>query len=334
MSAIPPQQIELTGPIYVGTILNWMLLGSLVVQLYNYCLTCSKDRKIIKFTVFFLFVCDLVQTGLATDYSWKTLVSFWGDPTILMVVPDTAVSLSVVNPIISGIVQIFFAWRIWHLSGEQKWFRVFPALIVMVALMQAISALVASIRFFAGGGDLTLLPALKPGFTVWLVGSFIADILIALCMVYLLKRAQTRSFSKRTDSVLSRLVVNAIHTGAVTAIAAGIDLALFVRFENNNFHQAPAFLLGKLYSNVLVANLNARAQHKQMGMAGQYSDSSRPTHQEGSYSLSQFRATDATRMRHHDMDLETGVVHIRTEIIADDDYQTSSKPASGKVTVL
>jgi len=78
---------------------------------------------------------------------------------------------------------------------------------------------------------------------------------------------------------------------------------------------------------VLVANLNARAQHKQMGMAGQYSDSSRPTHQEGSYSLSQFRATDATRMRHHDMDLETGVVHIRTEIIADDDYQVSKELA-------
>ncbi|THU88742.1 hypothetical protein K435DRAFT_305028 [Dendrothele bispora CBS 962.96] len=164
-----------------------MLLGSLVVQLYNYCLTCSKDRKIIKFTVFFLFICDLVQTGLATDYSWKTLVRFWGDPTILAQVPDTAVSLSVINPIISGIVQIFFAWRIWHLSSEQKWFRVFPVLIVLVALMQAISALVASIRFFAGGGNLALLPALKPGFTVWLVGSFIADILIALCMVYLVR---------------------------------------------------------------------------------------------------------------------------------------------------
>ncbi|KAF5351363.1 hypothetical protein D9758_007982 [Tetrapyrgos nigripes] len=349
-SVIPPRQIELhvlvlsftlepltnfwfrTG--LVPSLSELSSTGCLVVQLYNYVLTCSKDRKIIKFTVFFLFFCDLAQSGLATDYSWKTLVSSWGDPLILQNPPDTAVSLSVVNPIISAIVQIFFAWRIWNLSAEHKWFRAFPVLIVMVALMQAISALVATIRFFAGGGDLTDLPALKPGFTIWLVGSFVADILIAGCMVFILSRARRKSFSKRTESILSRLVVNAIHTGTVTAVAAGVDLALFVRYDDNNYHQAPAFLLGKLYSNVLLANLNARAQHKRLGMPGQYSDTtSRPTGGD-SFGLSQFRATGSNISRTRNMnDLEPGVVHIRTEVMSDDDDATNtSKPGIGKLS--
>ncbi|THU79305.1 hypothetical protein K435DRAFT_29410 [Dendrothele bispora CBS 962.96] len=303
-----------------------MLLGSLIVQLYNYCLTCSKDRKLIKFTVFFLFICDLVQTGLATDYSWKTLVSFRSHPTSLSQIPDTAtVSLVIISTVVAGIVQFFFAWRIWHLSAEQKWFRVFPILIILVALMQVISALVVAIHFIAGGSHVELLPPMTPGLTVWLVGSFIADILIVLCMVYLLRCAKNQSFSKRTESILSKLVANSIHTGAITAIVAGIELALFLHYEiTSNFYQAPAFLLGKLYSNVLLANLNARARYKQIGMGGR----SNQTMPDNSYNLSEFRVADGLRMQHHDKDVETGAVHICTEVIADDDYQIPSKPGN------
>ncbi|THU80018.1 hypothetical protein K435DRAFT_874830 [Dendrothele bispora CBS 962.96] len=328
MSAIPPQQIQFTGPIYVGTILNWMLLGSLVVQLYNYYLTCSKDRAVIKFTVALLFACDLAQTALATDFSWKTLVRSWGDPSILMLPPKTALSLTVVNPIISGIVQMFFAWQV--IVPVKKRLPVTDLMhITGVAWTQALSALIATVRFFAGGGEMQMLPALKPGFTLWLVGNFVADIIIALCMVYLLMAAKTKSFSKNTESMLSKLVRNAIHTGAVTAIVATINLALFVTSSNSDaYYNAPAFLLGKLYSNVLLANLNARAQHKQMGLGGHYSESDRAAPIEGhapAYDLSQFRTTNVTRTR---QDIEAGIV-INTETIIDhDDASSSSKKDS------
>ncbi|THU87165.1 hypothetical protein K435DRAFT_804535 [Dendrothele bispora CBS 962.96] len=334
MSVIPPQQIQLknsTGPIYVGTILNWMLMGSLIVQLYNYYLTCSKDRAIIKFTVSLLFICDVAQTALATDFSWKTLVSSWGDPTILVLVPKTALSLSVVNPIISGIVQMFFAWQVivpvkrrlsvtdlMYITGEYG-----TSAEIKSGLGLLGHKLSPHLLFFVGGGEMQSLPALKPGFTLWLVGNFVADIFIALCMVYLLMCAKTKSFSKTTEGMLSKLVINAIHTGAVTAIVAAINLALFVSSDTNGYYEAPAFMLGKLYSNVLLANLNARAQHKQMGLGGEYSESDRQIH-DNAYDLSRFRTTNVARTR---QDLETGIV-IHTETIVDnlndEDHASSS----------
>ncbi|THV04739.1 hypothetical protein K435DRAFT_790744 [Dendrothele bispora CBS 962.96] len=215
--------------------------------------------------VYFLCLGDLIQTGLATDYAWKTLVSHWGDPTILVEVPRSSLSLSFINPILSAIVQIFFAWRLWYLMPGGNVGKIFPVLIVLVALMQCLSALIASIRFTVTS-DLSQLPALAAGFTVWLAGSFVADILIAICMVFVLKRAQAQAVSKRTETLVTRLLMNAVNTGAVTAVAAFVELILFVVYKDNNFHQAPAFLLGKLYTNVLLANLNSRAQNKDLGM--------------------------------------------------------------------
>lgn len=42
------------------------------------------------------------------------------------------------------------------------------------------------------------------------------------------------------------------------AAVAIIDVALFLAFPSANFHVAPALVLGKLYSNSLVATLNSR----------------------------------------------------------------------------
>ncbi|THV04740.1 hypothetical protein K435DRAFT_850589 [Dendrothele bispora CBS 962.96] len=313
----PPPLVELTGPIFIGAILNWALLGTLTLQVYIYSLESKKDRKIIKATVYSLFVIDLLQTGLATDYAWKTLVFF--DPNVLLDVPRSSLSLSFVNPVISAIVQIFFAWRIWYLN-QSKWARVFPILIVLVALMQAISAIVASIRFTLTS-DIAQLAKLRDGFTVWLVGTFVADVLIAACMVYVLRKAQQRAFSLRSETILTRLLMNAVNTGAVTAVGAGIELIMFLVFTNNNYHQAPAFVLGKLYSNVLLANLNARAQNKNLGMdanlnstgAGQSSGSS------NAYKLSRMAPTvgfQSGRSR-ADNDLESGIIHVRTEVVDD-----------------
>jgi len=39
--------------------------------------------------------------------------------------------------------------------------------------------------------------------------------------------------------VVNRLINNAIQTGSITVICAGIDLALFVGFTSNNYHYVP-----------------------------------------------------------------------------------------------
>ncbi|KAK0477644.1 hypothetical protein IW261DRAFT_1420927 [Armillaria novae-zelandiae] len=98
---------------------------------------------------------------------------------------------------------------------------------------------------------------------IWLGGSALCDTAIALCMTYLLSRAQTGL--KSTRILLSRLIILSIETGTVTAALAIIEMALFLTYHNNNYHTAPANCLVKLYSNTVLAVCNSRMTRRIRG---------------------------------------------------------------------
>ncbi|KAJ7716249.1 hypothetical protein B0H14DRAFT_3013056, partial [Mycena olivaceomarginata] len=144
--------------------------------------------------------------------------------------------------------QFFFACshqgilcrRIWQLRPPTIG-RVAVVLIVAVSLLQ-----------FAGTLGVTVVYALlQTNFaeitkvTMWLAGGFVCDIIIAGTMATLLWRAKHRSGFKSTETVLNRLIINTVETGAITATLALIELA----FE---------YIQGRMYSNVLLATLNGR----------------------------------------------------------------------------
>ncbi|KAJ3892034.1 hypothetical protein GG344DRAFT_76347 [Lentinula edodes] len=93
---------------------------------------------------------------------------------------------------------------------------------------------------------------------VWLSGGFTGDIIVATSMIIVLRFATSDAYSKRTQIVLQKLIVRAIETGSVTAIAALVVLVLFELFETNYIYIAAAFLLCNLYSNVVLASINGR----------------------------------------------------------------------------
>ncbi|KAJ3852729.1 hypothetical protein EV368DRAFT_82259 [Lentinula lateritia] len=93
---------------------------------------------------------------------------------------------------------------------------------------------------------------------VWLSGGFTGDIIVATSMIIVLRFATSDAYSKRTQIVLQKLIVRAIETGSVTAVAALVVLVLFELFETNYIYIAAAFLLCNLYSNVVLASINGR----------------------------------------------------------------------------
>jgi len=96
------------------------------------------------------------------------------------------------------------------------------------------------------------------GFTLWLAASLACDVFIAAAMLVILTEARRSTILKETNTLISRMVAHTIQTGAITAITAAVEIALFVTFPTDNKHVVPALILGKLYSNCLVATLNAR----------------------------------------------------------------------------
>ncbi|THU83176.1 hypothetical protein K435DRAFT_844131 [Dendrothele bispora CBS 962.96] len=264
----PGNALLIVGPILVGTMLSYMLLGIGITQVYVYYMSFPNDKNLMKISVYGLFFMDILQTIAISSSAWSFLGAGWGRPENLHVTDWGFALIPFFAGVCSAAVQLFFAWRIYvlgvHMSSTKS-FWVVICLIVGVSLAQAIAAIVTTIRWYFLN-DILKIQRLFGAVTVWLAGSAVADVLITISMTYLINTARVKTrqphfqgHARHTELLLSRLIRNTVETGAITAGAAVADLIFFLRFSNNGLHLAVAFGLSKLYTNTLYASLNTRA---------------------------------------------------------------------------
>jgi hypothetical protein len=251
----------LTAPMLAGTQANWLLLGTLTLQVYKFHVCFPNERTWIKALVYTIFCLEVAQTGITSHFAYSILVVGWGDPTIFGKLPWSSLATPIFTGITSVTVQIFFAWRIWNLKRDQLWARAVASLIVVLALMQSLAGIISD-AIFAVTTEVAELARLVKGVKVWLYGSAVCDIVITMSMLFILTQYRRSTPWKKTDSLITKLIYNTVETGAGTSLVAIADAVLFTKFPDNNINQVPGFMLGKLYSNVLVATINARRAQK------------------------------------------------------------------------
>ncbi|KAF8885012.1 hypothetical protein BD779DRAFT_1534969 [Infundibulicybe gibba] len=229
-----------SGPIFLGVILNWGLFSCLAVQVYIYYISNKKDRIGLKFLVCFLFLAAITQTSLATYYAWQVLVVSWsktGLPRsefLSSILNRAASAPPIINGIISAVVQIFFSWRIWFLNRTTLG-RIFAVLISIIAIMQSMTSVILTSLFDGAKHRFMTL--------AWLVSNFAADALIASSMLCTLYKAQRKSRSPGAKTIISRLMMNTVETGAITAVALGADIILLFL---SDYCRTITFILGQL----------------------------------------------------------------------------------------
>ncbi|PFH47980.1 hypothetical protein AMATHDRAFT_6241 [Amanita thiersii Skay4041] len=279
----------LSGPIFIGALFNWGLLGTLILQVYLFSINFPNEDWWLKLLVYSIFILDILQTAFATHWAWVTLLNFWGDGTVYTKFIWTFGTISILAGIVSGAVQNFFAWTCekanleaeghshhhsHHLCPDYigKRFLLLDWTTAnrgnQVSLMQSLCVIVLGIKLYVGTEDFIIKVAqLNPIARTWLIGSAVCDILIAGTMIYILLDARRNSAFKQTETLITKLIIHTIETGAVTVVVASVEVALGIRFKDNHLHLVPAVLLGKMYSNVLLANLNGRARMQQNRLA-------------------------------------------------------------------
>jgi len=252
------------APIMFGLIWNWFLMGTLMVQVYYYHVTFTKDPKVLKALVYIVFLCDLAQTGIATQTAYYTFVVYYANPQVLNDPSRTIIAQPLFDGIIGALVQGFYAWRIWELGKNLiSKIALFIILVTIsvVALLQAVSALTAAFLY------LTLQPhpinifiaKVDKCVEIWLASGMTVDTIIALTMSFLVLRARDTTQHQPSVSILTKILVRVVATGVLTAFAAMIGLVVFVRFLKTDLYETPGYILGKLFSNALLVNLNVRS---------------------------------------------------------------------------
>ncbi|KAL1713052.1 hypothetical protein EV715DRAFT_296468 [Schizophyllum commune] len=256
-----PELLAVLVPQFIGIIFNYLLFGVFIVQLYLYVTFSIQDPLPIKLFVYTIAILDTVQTGFLTDLSYGLLVTRWGDVEGLAHRPWTALTLLVVNGLVAAMIQIFFSWRIWVLSGKKLWSYLLSGFIVIVALIQCLAAIISGARSAVISKTVSPIEtviAIFPGCVVWLAGSLLCDLIITVSMFLLLTRSRRGTPFRRTEDLLTRMINLTLETGLATTIVAALELSLLVARPYEEFHEAPGYALGKLYSNALLATLNAR----------------------------------------------------------------------------
>jgi len=247
-----PNVAALSGPVLIGYILNFMLYGTLSVQVYMYYLAFPKDTPVAKALVSLLYAVETTQTILIIHDAFATYAKGFMNLEALNNVGLNWLSVPVMSGIVSCSVQLFFAYRIWVLS--RSIFVV--AIVVLIALTQCGAALAAGGQAFIIGNFADLQTEAFVSTSIWLAGSALCDVIIAAAMTYYLS-TRTTGF-RATNVLISRLIRMTVETGTITATVATLDVTLFLSFRHANYHTVPALILAKLYSNTCLAVLNSR----------------------------------------------------------------------------
>ncbi|KAF9460302.1 hypothetical protein BDZ94DRAFT_1311674 [Collybia nuda] len=270
LPSIPSNIAFLTGPPLLGIMLNWCLLGILIVQIYVYRLHFHNDKTWLKsfgilssllvghftddvvFIVYILFFLEMIQTGLSTADAFHWFAYGFGNMNTLGTAYISAFDAPIMNSFMAFMVQLFYSWRLWILSKS----RVLVMVIVIVGGTQAIGGLVMGVQTAI---DNRVSAKEVPSLTVWLVGSVVADAVIAVGMTYyLLKARRNIRRTGKTDDIILRIVRLTIETNSLSAGIAIITLATYIAFPNNNLSFCPSYVLGKVYTNSVMVGLNNR----------------------------------------------------------------------------
>ncbi|KAF8207922.1 hypothetical protein K438DRAFT_2013309 [Mycena galopus ATCC 62051] len=256
-----------TGPMLLGHLFNYALLGCVAIQVYVYVLAFPHDKTVVKALVYSVFFLDLLQTGFATHSAWYVLAGGWGNELALLSTPWTLATVAPLTALVAFLVQLFYLWRIWVISNGQKRFIPILAIIGLTTKGSCIAGWYTGIVLpNAGTGPLAQVNFkrsiktfdLDPAVTTWLAGAMACDIIITVTLVVQLVVRRNGALAA-TKRITHRAIRTAIETGAVTSAAVTIELALILNETTPSWYIMLGLLITKTCSNSLLASLNSRS---------------------------------------------------------------------------
>ncbi|KAF5320829.1 hypothetical protein D9619_002055 [Psilocybe cf. subviscida] len=211
--------------------LDTSLLGALTIQVYNYHVAFAKDdRLFMKLMVYGIYVLDLLQTAFGSRYAWWVLASGWGNPWTLRFTPWT---LGLV-PVLTGLSEHSYLTAVGQCTAAMY------------------SGIISDINL-----DVATRQNLEPPVTVWLALSTACDIAITIMLGSQLRKRIGLGFGTYNPR-LQRAIRLLIETNLITTLVVIAELITFLQRATASWYFLFGMLIGKLYSNTLVATLNSR----------------------------------------------------------------------------
>ncbi|KAK0237754.1 hypothetical protein EDD85DRAFT_789883 [Armillaria nabsnona] len=202
--------------------LSILLLGTMIVQLYIYFDHYHKDNVWLKVFIIVLFTLDIINSVFTIMWVYKILIDNFGNLVTLNKSGWTLKTDPILMGIMSGMVQVFFVWKIWVLT--KNYFYVGAILIcALSSLVGAIATSIAGIPIMNSADWEEFQNKLYKLSLVWLAPAVFRDLIITVVITVSLQQA--KGSIRQTNCVLNKII------------------------------RCVAFILPKLYTNSALMNL-------------------------------------------------------------------------------
>ncbi|KAJ6454143.1 hypothetical protein C8R45DRAFT_1192097 [Mycena sanguinolenta] len=243
------------GAIVVGFAVSCVIYGILLTQAWTYFSRFNSDAAIYKVLVVLILILETADQTFIGHFVYFYTVTSAGHPLALATGTTTwsVIMQQAVGSVVSTIVKCAFATRVYRFSEKNLW-------ITTILILLALGQLGVAIAFTARAFELVSIPSvfnLKLIATISLALGVLTDVLTAGSLCFFLWRMRTKGRSA-ANSLITRLVTDAINTGVLTTVVSLSTLLLFDFMGTNLIFAATYFLLSKLYAISFLATLNTR----------------------------------------------------------------------------
>ncbi|KAF7377309.1 hypothetical protein MSAN_00151400 [Mycena sanguinolenta] len=245
----------LFGPMLIGVILNMMLYGSIVTQMFKYFQRFPNDSGWIRLLMVYLFIVETANVFVECGIIYEPLIIKYGTLAAVTLTPKLLPIDSIVISLVSAPIQLFSAWRISVITRSY----ILSTIIALLSLASLGSGIDMCINVFVTR-EYGQFAAFTTTATVWLSLTAACDVVIALGMAHALYTRKT-GFST-VDGQINRIIRLTLETGSLTAAAALADITLFLAMPRTTTNFIVDFPLSALYTISILAMLNSREAPK------------------------------------------------------------------------
>ncbi|KAF8323559.1 hypothetical protein F5887DRAFT_1026056 [Amanita rubescens] len=247
-----PQSLGNTlGAAFIGVVIASTLLGVSLIQAWYY-YTHQNDRWPLKTLVSAVMICDVMHQALITHTIYTYLITYFGEAAQLGNIVWSLIAEVLFNGLTCLLVQSFLTMRVWRMSNRNIWVT---SIIVIFVIAEFVCVVVYTGLAFPMQNFIQLETLKRLSIAVNALAAA-GDVSIAAVLCLLLHKSRTGFH--RSNTMINKLILFSVNTGLLTSLCALASLISIVVAGENFIYIAFYFCIGRLYSNSLLATLNAR----------------------------------------------------------------------------
>ncbi|KAJ7693198.1 hypothetical protein B0H17DRAFT_1060380 [Mycena rosella] len=307
------------GSMLLGVIVSAVLYGISLLQCLFYFTRYDHDPLYLKTLVAVTVVLDSLHLAFVIHTVYHYLISNYYEHGVLQVMVWSVALEAVPTGVTGALVQTFYAYRVWRMSHHNVFLT---GIILILILANSASGTAWVVLALEAGTYEKLLHISSLTISINALSTGV-DVIIATTLCFTLHK--TRPASLETETMVNRLILFTINTGLLTSLCAFASLISLIVSPKTLIYASFYFCIGRLYSNSLLASLNARGV-----IRGQINDIDTNFHTKSIHPRSPIPREVFARP---DGSVNEMTVHIdrETEFYADEGYTKHRRPLSDNI---